>query len=72
MADPLCESSSAPPDLLAAIRGGVLLIRGREGSGGKGEGRKEDEEKGRGGFKGWGLLSLYLTSGYTGLISDHH
>jgi len=70
MADPLCESCSAPPDLLAAIGGGVLLIRGREGSGG--EGRRKDEEKGREGFKGKGLLSLYLTSGYTGLINDHH
>jgi len=36
---------SAPPDPLAAIGGGVLLLRGRDG---KGEEEKGKEGKGRG------------------------
>jgi len=55
------RSLRAPPDSIAAIGGGVLLLRGREE---KGEGREgEATRKGRGG-KGRGLPPLYLTSGF--------
>jgi len=49
---------SARPDSLAAIRGGVLLLRGKEGRERGGRGGEKMEGKGR------GLPSLYLTSGY--------
>jgi len=73
--DPL-GSLSAPPEPLAAIGGGVLLLRGREGRGWKGEGRgwewkgkgRERGEKGGRG-KGRKLLRLYLTSGH-GFMND--
>jgi len=43
----LLGSLNAPPEPLAAIGGGVLLLRSREGSGGKREGRvgKRKERK---------------------------
>jgi len=50
-------SFSAPPDLLAAVVGGVLLLRGMEGrekeEEGKGRGRKR---KGGGGKRGLPLI----------------
>jgi len=58
---------SAPPDPLAAIRGGFLLLRGKEGR--EGEGRRNERKRGdrrkRMGGKGkGGLPPLYLISGY--------
>jgi len=49
------------PDLLAAIGGGILLLREREKEG-KGEIREGKREGIEG--KGRGLPPLYLTSGY--------
>jgi len=49
--------------IYAAIGGGVLLLRGREGRGREGRGEirgKKREKKGR----GRELSTLYLTSGY--------
>jgi len=60
--DPLGEVERSPRPL-AAIGGGVLLIRGREGREGKREGRRKGgEEREKGGGKG--LPPLHLTSGY--------
>jgi len=63
---PAGGASALPPDPLAAIRGGVLLLRGRkrremEGMGKrrKGKGRKGVKEG-----KGRELPPLYITSGY--------
>jgi len=39
-------SFSAPPDPLAAIGGGILLLRGKEGTGGEGKGRRKGTGKG--------------------------
>jgi len=56
-------SLSAPPNALATIREGVLLLRGRErGREGKGDGSGGEGKKREG--KGRGLPPLYLSSGY--------
>jgi len=55
--DPLREFKRSP-DPLAAIEGGVLLLREREG---KGKGKKRG---GRGKGRGRGSPLFYLTSGY--------
>ena len=55
-----------PPDPLAAIRGGVLLLRGRKRREmeGKGKRRKGKGRKGVKEGKGRELPPLYITSGY--------
>ena len=65
-------SISAPLDPLAAIGGGVLLLKGIEGRGRKGK-EREGKEDGRGGGQNGGIPPFYLTSGYRpGHTVRHH